>query len=110
MRHALLAAALTLPYTLTLSGEGPFYAKAGVDACVAASRDDLQRQRGILERACARDGGRLGEGAVVDTLVQGVYCTSVQPLTCERPGRAGSGGKSKRAPSGVADLEGPPRA
>ena len=84
---AMAAAALPLPYTLNLTGQGPFYAKAGVPSCLAAAQDDLGRQRKIVEHACARDGGTLSSGAMTQTLVQGVLCTAVMPLTCGAPGR-----------------------
>lgn len=87
MKPCLLAAAL-LPYTLQVTGQGPFYAKAGVPSCLLAARDEASRQRDVVKRVCARDGGALIEGKAVETLVQGVHCTTVLPLTCELPGRA----------------------
>ena len=86
-RTAWLAVSL-LPYTLNLAGVGPFYAKAGVAACLSAARDELSRQKRVVQSACAREGGRLTEGPVTETLVQGVQCSAVQPLTCDLPGRA----------------------
>ncbi len=86
MKRLLLAAVvLPLPYTLNLTGEAPFYANAGVPSCLAVAREDLVRQRNIVAAGCVRDGGRLREGKLVETLVQGVHCTSVLPLTCEDP-------------------------
>lgn len=83
MRNLLLAVViLPLPYTLNLTGEAPFHAMAGVPACLAVAREDLMRQRNIVAASCARDGGRLRDGQLTETLVQGVHCTSVLPLTC----------------------------
>jgi hypothetical protein len=78
--------AVMLPYTLQLTGQSPFYAKQGVPTCLAMAREELGRQKNVIERGCSRDGGRLIEGAVVETLVHGVHCTAVQPLTCDSAG------------------------
>jgi hypothetical protein len=105
--RALLAAGIVLPYTLSLTGSGPFYKTVGVPSCVAAARDDLQKQREILARSCARDGGALSGGEVLETLVEGQHCTAVQPLTCDSPRAAER--RAKRAPA-VPEPETAPRA
>lgn len=96
-RLLLAAAALPLPYTLNLTGEAPFYAKQGVPGCLVVAREDLIRQRNIVAAGCARDGGRLRDGQVTETLVEGVHCTAVLPLTCEDPADPSSEGRAPRS-------------
>ena len=98
MKRLLLAAAvLPLPYTLNLTGEAPFYAKQGLPDCLGVAREDLIRQRNIVAATCARDGGRLRDGQVTETLVEGVHCTAVLPLTCESPDASSSESQAPRS-------------